>query len=150
MYQFAKHGGVESIIDHILNTDNLTLQVCRSSVILYILTDGKRIQDIVCISLLLCRWISIILMYTYFCMFSLLLVKIYRSICSVQELTALFQPFGVCDEYINVSYFKNAFRDCVLYGINFVENMPEADMKNKVKPYSVQFWYKKTLANLLK
>ncbi|XP_065904481.1 ubiquitin carboxyl-terminal hydrolase 24-like isoform X2 [Dysidea avara] len=73
MNNFAKHNGVEMIIDHILHTDNLTLQ----------------------------------------------------------ELTALFQPFGVCDDYINANYFKVAFKECVLYGIHFVENMPEADMKNK-------------------
>jgi len=38
----------------------------------------------------------------------------------------------VCDDYINANYFKVVFKDCVLYGIHFVENMPEADMKNKV------------------
>jgi len=38
----------------------------------------------------------------------------------------------VCDDYINANYFKVAFKDCVLFGIHFVENMPEADMKNKV------------------
>ena len=32
---------------------------------------------------------------------------------SVQDLTSLFQPFGVCDEYINTTFFKVCVHMCV-------------------------------------
>ena len=32
---------------------------------------------------------------------------------SVQDLTSLFQPFGVCDEYINTTFFKVCVHTCV-------------------------------------
>ena len=136
--QFAKHNGVEVIIDHILRTDNLTLQV--QSIILACFLYGRLsfyapqlplpllniffpplYFDFRCISRF--KFIS----WKFLYLLLILCISMY-----LQELTALFQPFGVCDDYINANYFKVVFKECVLYGIHFVENMPEADMKNKV------------------
>ena len=48
-----------------------------------------------------------------------------------QELAALFQPFSMCEDYINPPYLKAEFSRCILRAMKFVHHLSDNDMKDK-------------------
>ena len=50
---------------------------------------------------------------------------------TLQELTALFQPFSVCEDYINPPYLKAELSKCILRAMRFVHDLSDDDMKDK-------------------
>jgi ubiquitin carboxyl-terminal hydrolase 9/24 len=66
----------------------------------------------------------------------------------LQELTALFQPFSLCDEYINAHFFKNEMSDCMQYAIKFIEKLTDENLKDK--EVGCLFDLLKTLKTLLR
>ena len=48
-----------------------------------------------------------------------------------QELTALFQPFSMCEDYINPPYLKAELSKCILRAMRFVHDLSDDDMKDK-------------------
>ena len=62
-------------------------------------------------------------------MFNLLLYS--SSLAHSQELTALFQPFSMCEDYINPPYLKAELSKCILRAMRFVHDLSDDDMKDK-------------------
>ena len=50
---------------------------------------------------------------------------------SPQELTALFQPFSMCEDYISPNYLKTELSKCILRAMRFVHDLSDDDMKDK-------------------
>ena len=50
---------------------------------------------------------------------------------SPQELTALFQPFSVCEDYISPNYLKTELSKSILKAMRFVHDLSDDDMKDK-------------------
>lgn len=48
-----------------------------------------------------------------------------------QELTALFQPFSVCEDYINPIYFKQELSKCILRAMRFIHELSDDKLKDK-------------------
>ena len=48
-----------------------------------------------------------------------------------QELTALFQPFSVCEDYINPSSIKAEFSKCILKAIRYIHELTDDKLKDK-------------------
>ena len=48
-----------------------------------------------------------------------------------QELTALFQPFSMCEDYINPPYLKAELSKCILRAMRFVHDLSDDEMKDK-------------------
>ena len=63
------------------------------------------------------------------CYFSISLVL--SSLTHSQELTALFQPFSMCEDYINPPYLKAELSRCILRAMRFVHDLSDDDMKDK-------------------
>ncbi len=50
---------------------------------------------------------------------------------TLQELTALFQPFSVCEDYINPTYLKAEFSKPILQAIRFIHSLSDEILKDK-------------------
>lgn len=50
---------------------------------------------------------------------------------SLQELTALFQPFGACEDYINPAFLKAEFSRPILHAISFIHDLSDDSLKDK-------------------
>jgi len=50
---------------------------------------------------------------------------------TLQELTALFQPFSVCEDYISPNYLKTELSKSILKAMRFVHDLSDDDMKDK-------------------
>ena len=48
-----------------------------------------------------------------------------------QELTALFQPFSVCEDYINPAYLKAELSKCILQAMRYIHDLTEEELKEK-------------------
>ena len=48
-----------------------------------------------------------------------------------QELTALFQPFSACEDYINPPFMKAELSKCFLRAMRFVHDLSEEQLKEK-------------------
>ena len=50
---------------------------------------------------------------------------------TLQELTALFQPFSVCEDYINPTYLKAELSKPILKAIRFIHTLSDDSLKDK-------------------
>ena len=49
----------------------------------------------------------------------------------MQELTALFLPLSLCEDYINPAYLKTEFHKCTVRAIKFVKDLSTESLKEK-------------------
>ena len=50
---------------------------------------------------------------------------------TLQEMTALYQPFSVCEDYINPTFLKAEFPRSMLESIRFVHDLSDESLKDK-------------------